>query len=78
MCRSRTLYALSLTPQGTLRSMPYAICRSSDPSYVSASSVAGNECITSSGMRYSNMLPLHDTSAVEPEACVSVRPSRNQ
>jgi hypothetical protein len=34
--------------------------------------------MTSAGIRYSNMLPLHDTSAVSPAACVSVRPSRNQ
>ncbi len=34
--------------------------------------------MTSSGMRYSNMLPLHDTSAVAPSATVSDRPRRNQ
>ena len=34
--------------------------------------------MTSSGMRYSNMLPLQDTSAVDRDAAVSERPSRNQ
>src|SRR5437764_915432 len=34
--------------------------------------------MTSSGIRYSNMLPLHDVSAVAPSATVSERPRRNQ
>jgi hypothetical protein len=34
--------------------------------------------MTSAGIRYSNMLPLHDTSAVWPAAWVRVRPRWNQ
>ena len=34
--------------------------------------------MTSIGIRYSNMLPLHDTSAGAPAAYVSVRPRWNQ
>jgi hypothetical protein len=40
--------------------------------------VNGKVRITSAGIRYSNMLPLQETSAVPPDAVVSVRPSRNQ
>jgi hypothetical protein len=35
---------------------------------VCASTVLGNERMTSIGIRYSNMLPLHDTSAGSPAA----------
>jgi hypothetical protein len=72
------LYALSLMPHGTRRSDAYAICRRTAPSQVSSSTVYGNDRMTSTGIRYSNMLPLHETSAVAPAARVSVRPSRNQ
>jgi hypothetical protein len=34
--------------------------------------------MTSAGIRYSNMLPLHEISDVLPAVTVSARPSRNQ
>ena len=58
--------------------MPNEIWRRTAASYVWSRTVNGNERITSDGIRYSNMLPLQETSAVSPAARVSVRPSRNQ
>ena len=65
-------------PHGTERSPAYSIWRRTAPRYVWSSRVYGNDRITSSGIRYSNMLPLQDTSAVAREDAVSERPSRNQ
>jgi hypothetical protein len=45
---------------------------------VSSSTVKGYERITNPGIRYSNMLPLQETSAIPPAARVRVRPRRNQ
>ena len=50
-------------PQGTLCCAPYCIWRSTTARYVSSSSVPGYARITSSGMKYSNIDALQDSSA---------------
>ena len=41
-------------------------------------SVSGKERIQSDGIRYSNMVPVHESSTAWPKARVCVRPSLNQ
>src|SRR6185437_13829449 len=73
-----TLYADSDTPHGVFLSAPYRICRRTAPWYVWSSSVNGYDCVTSTGMRYSNLLPLHDARARMPRSDVRERPRWNQ
>ena len=72
------MYADSETPQGTRRSAPYAICRSTTSSYVWLSRLPAGERIISAGIRYSNIEPDQEMSAEPRPTGVSARLRRNQ
>ena len=65
-------------PQGTPRWPPYSICRATAALQVWSSKVLSYVGITSSGIRYSNIEPLHDSSTGSPPVPVSRRPRANQ
>ena len=65
-------------PHGTPRCRPYSIWRRTAAWQVWSSSVSSKLGITSSGIRYSNIEPLQDSSTGSPPMWVSGRPSANQ
>ena len=65
-------------PHGTPRFFPYSICRPTAALQVWSISVFSYVGITRSGMRYSNIEPLHERRIGSPPAAVSRRPRANQ
>ena len=65
-------------PHGTPRAAPYSAMRRTAMRQVSSSSVSGKRFISSSGIRYSNAVPLQDSSVGVPETLVTSRPRWNQ
>ncbi len=65
-------------PQGTPHFLPYSRCDCTAVRMLRSMMVSGKWRIQSVGIRYSNMVPLHESSTGSPRNSVWVRPRRNQ
>ncbi|MNG11637.1 hypothetical protein D3C84_951880 [compost metagenome] len=65
-------------PKGTFRIAAYSICRLTTPRYVRSQTELRYVLIRSAGIKYSNIVPDHESSVASLPDFVIARPSLNQ